>query len=83
MKKFNINDTMYIHILPTGWEHLNIKYGSEYVEKCIKPNKVIINEKEYYPLQCWCVFNMLPASLGFDMLFEPNVLFADSDLENI
>ena len=83
MKKFNINKTMYIHILPTGWNYLKREYGNEYVEKCIKPYKVMINDKEYYAMQCWNVFNTLPASLGFDMLFEPNVLFVDSNLENI
>ena len=83
MKKFNINNIMYIHILPTGLNYLKREYGNEYVEKCIKPNKVMINNKKYYAMQCWDVFNILPASLGFDMLFEPNVLFADSDLENV
>ena len=83
MKKFNINDTMYIHILPAGLNYLKREYGSEYVDKRIKPKKVMINGKEYYAMQCWDVFNTLPASLGFDMLFEPNVLFADSNLENI
>jgi len=83
MKKFNINKTMYIHILPTGWNYLKREYGNEYVEKCIKPKKVMINDKDYYAMQCWDVFNTLPASLGFDMLFEPNVLFADSNLKNI
>ena len=83
MKKFNINNIMYLRILPPGWNYIKREYGGEYVEQCIKPNKVMINDKEYYAMQCWDVFNTLPASLGFDMLFEPNILFADSDLKNV
>ena len=83
MKKFNINNTMYIHILPKGLKYLKNKYGDEYVNKGIKPQKVMIGHKEYYSLQCWNLFNTLPASMGFDMLFEPIVLFKDSDLENV
>ena len=82
MKKFNINKTMYIHILPTGWNYLKREYGGEYVDKCIKPSKVMINGKEYYAMQCWTVFKALPVSVG-DMPFEADVLFADSDLENV
>lgn len=83
MKKFNINNTMYIHILPKGWEHLYHKYGYEYVEKCIKPLKAMIGDKEYYAMQCWDVFITLPACVGMDTLFEPDVLFKDSELENV
>ena len=83
MKKYNINYTMYIHILPKGWEHLKNKYGDEYVEKCIKPIKVMISDKEYYAMQCWDVFNTFPTRVGMDTLFEPDVLFKDSELENI
>ena len=83
MKKFNINNTMYIHILPKGWEYLYKKYGYEYVEKCVKPLKAIIGDKEYYYMQCWDAFNTLPPCVGMDNLFEPDVLFNDNELDNI
>ena len=83
MKKFNINKTMYIHILPTGWNYLKREYGNEYVEKCIKPYKVMINDKEYYAMQCWKVFNTLPACIELNDIFEDDVLFKDSEVKNV
>ena len=43
----------------------------------------MISDKEYYAMQCWDVFNTLPARVGMDTLFEPDVLFKDSELENV
>jgi hypothetical protein len=83
MKKYNVNSTMYIHILPKGWDLLNRKYGSEYVDYSIKPHKVIINGKEYIDMQCWDVFRIFPTTIGRALLFETEVIFKEEDLENI
>ena len=78
MKKYNVNSTMYIHILPKGWELLNRKYGSEYVDYSIKPHQIIINGKEYIDM-----FHILPPTIGRALLFETEVIFKEEDLENI
>lgn len=82
MKKFNINDTMYVCILPKGWEHLNKKYGTKYVEEHIKPRKIMINNKAYYAMQCHDVISTFPVVIGCHLFYETEVLFKDNDLQN-
>ena len=40
MKKFNINDYMYIQINENGWEHLKKTVGGDYIKHCIESRKV-------------------------------------------
>ncbi len=43
MKKFNINEYVYIQITKDGWEHLRNTVGQDYIEACVLINKVEIN----------------------------------------
>jgi hypothetical protein len=79
MKKFNINGYMYIQITDKGWEHLRKTVGDEYIKACIKSNgyNVKINDETWYKMQCWNVFDLLPISIGGNLLFNTNVMFDD------
>ena len=35
MKKFNINDHIYIQITEHGWKHLKKTVGDDYIKHCI------------------------------------------------
>jgi len=77
MRKFNINDYMYIQITEDGWKHLEKTVGKDYIYACIKTKSY---EKEidgeiWYRLQCWSVFDLLPPSFGSRSLFNSNVMF--------
>ena len=39
MRKFNINEYIYVQINELGWEHLRNTVGEDYIKHCIKtPN---------------------------------------------
>ena len=59
MKKFNINNYMYIQINENGWEHLKKSVGEDYIKHCIEPYKTNIEDKVWYKLQCHQVFDLL------------------------
>jgi hypothetical protein len=83
MKKFNINDSMYIKITDAGWKYLKKTVDDEYITYCIKSREKIINGQTWYKLQCWDCFNLMPPNFGGFPLFETNVMFDDEDLEEI
>lgn len=77
MKKFNINEYMYIKITEAGWQHLRQTVGEDYINACIKIpayEKEIEGEK-WYRLQCWVCFDLMPPNFGGQALFESNVMF--------
>jgi hypothetical protein len=85
MKKFNINDYIYIQITEQGWKHLKATVGDEYIKHCItSPHyKVEIDGEIWYRLQCHVVFDLLPPSNHSNLIFNNNVLFDDNSLETL
>ena len=77
MKKFNINYYMYIQITDDGWLHLKNTVGENY----IKSRKETINGEDWYKMQCWDAFHLMPVKLGGQPLFKTNVMFNEGDLE--
>lgn len=82
MKKFNLNDYMYIQIKQNGWDMLNNTVGKDYIKHCIEPYKVNIENKEWYKLQAHVVFDLFPINYGGTSMINTNVMFDDSDLQN-
>lgn len=80
MKKFNINNHMYIQITEYGWKYLKKTVGQDYIKHCIEsPHyKKNINGEVWYRLQCHQVFELLPINSAINPLFNTNVMF-DSD----
>lgn len=81
VKKFNINNHMYIKITSAGWQHLRKTVGEDYIKHCIESKKVEIDNEIWYKLQCWDAFNLLPSNFGGQPLFETNVMFDDTSLK--
>jgi hypothetical protein len=75
MKKFNINEYMYIQITEDGWKHLTKRVGEDYIKHCIDTRKIKIEEEIWHRLQCWQVFDLLPVNFGGRPLFNSNVMF--------
>ena len=75
MIKFNINHYMYIQITEKGWTYLQRTVGQSYIDACITSSKVVINNEDWYRLQCHHVFEVLPISFGMPQLFNSNVMF--------
>ena len=87
MKKFNINNYMYIQINQNGFEYLRNTVGDDYIKNCIDADhcKIIINGEVWYKLQCHQAFDLLPLQIGLNPLFSTNVMFDDAiliDLES-
>jgi hypothetical protein len=81
MKKFNINNTMYVQITEEGWEHLRNTLEPDYIKICIESRMIEIEGEIWYDLQCWEVFNLLPVTFGKRPLFKSNVMFNENDLK--
>lgn len=82
MKKFNINDEVLIHITEKGWIHLRKYVGKDYMKNCIEPRKKVIDNKDYYELQLWTVFDLFPVVMGGDILFETTILIENETTNN-
>ena len=82
MKKFNINEYMYIQITEQGWEHLRKTVGEDYIKNCINADgyKKEINGEIWHRLQCKSVFYLMPIR-GMRPLFNTNVMFDDEALK--
>ena len=83
MKKFNINDYMYIQITEKGWKHLESTVGSDYIRHCINAvgYRKEIEGQIWHRLQAHCVFDLLPMGTGFDLLYNPNIMFDEISLK--
>lgn len=80
LKKFNINDYMYIQINDSGWAHLLKTVGQEYINVCIKTREVEISGEKWYRLQCHVCFDLMPILYSKPM-FNTNVMFDAKSLE--
>jgi hypothetical protein len=80
MKKFNINEYMYIQINENGWEHLKKTVGDDYIKHCIESRKVEVENEVWYRLQCHNVFDLFPINFGGQPTFNTNVMFDDEAL---
>ena len=80
MKKFNINNYMYIQITNTGWQHLKQTVGDDYIKYCIEPYKTDVDGETWYKLQAHEVFDLLPINLSGQVNYNTNVMFDDKDL---
>lgn len=83
MKKFNLNDYMYIQITEDGWKYLEKTVGINYINNCIKTPYYthIFNGETWYRLQCWNCFDLMPPNFGGKSLFKTEVMFDDEDLD--
>jgi len=82
MRRFDINDYMYIQIEPEGWQHLSMTVGRDYIIHCIESRKVIIAGQDWYRLQCHNVFELFPIRMGFKSPFKTTVMFDDYALKD-
>jgi len=86
LRKFNVNDYVYIQITEDGWNHLNKTLKPEYIKHCILPKKVVISEYDdipWYRLQLHEVMSILPISGMFDVKYRTNIMFDELDLKEI
>jgi hypothetical protein len=81
MKKYNINNYMYVQITNAGFEHLNKYFPEDYIKHCIENKKVEIDGETWYRLQCHEPFEILPSHFGEEVLFKTTVMFDEKDLE--
>lgn len=75
MKKFNINDYMYIQITEDGWKHLENTVEKDYIKHCITAPcyTIIVNNQTWYRLQFHHVLELFPINTVGKILFETNV----------
>lgn len=83
MKKFNINNTMYVQITAEGFKYLRDTVGDDYIKSCVETYKKEINGEIWYELQCWAAFDIMPPNFGGRMKFLSNVMFRDKDIIDI
>lgn len=81
MKKFNINDDIYIQITEYGWEHLKKTVGDDYIKHCIESRKIKIKSETWYKLQCHNVFDLFPINYFGKLYFNTNIMIDDNDLK--
>ena len=80
MKKFNINNYIYVQINESGWQHLSMTVEQGYITNCIKNRKVVINGVDWYRLQCHNVFDLFPMDGTFCCHIGTTIMFDESDL---
>lgn len=83
MKKFNINDHIYVQITEEGWKYLKQELSKDYITHCIENRQCTINGEIWYRLQCHQVFELMPINFVGPTLFNTNIMLDDSDLKNI
>ena len=84
MKKFNINNHMYIQITSEGWKYLQHVNTESYIRQCVLSKEVLIEGKPWYRLQTHEIFSMFPVQItGRLPLFETTVMFDDEDLTEV
>ena len=83
MKKFNINEYIYIQITKQGWDHLEKTVGADYILHWIKApeHEAVIDGKIWYRLQMHEVFSLLSNPVGGPLYFGTEIMFVDKDLK--
>ena len=51
MKKFNLNNYVFVQITEYGWEKLKETVGNDYIQHCILSKEIIIFGEKWYKLQ--------------------------------
>jgi hypothetical protein len=82
MKKFNLNDKMYIKIKDKGWEHLKNTKRIDYINVVIGRSAVVIEDELWYELQGHEVFNLFGGSLFQNELIGIDIMFNNEDLKS-
>lgn len=84
MKKFNINNHMYIRITEDGWKHLRKEVGEDYIKLCIDRDEYrhVIDGVVWHRLQVHEIFDILPNTSSSKLLFETDVMFDEEVLKN-
>ncbi len=77
MKKFNINDYIYIQITPEGWSYLKKTVGKDYLKDTERKE---INGETWHRLQAHEVFRLL--STDDEIFLNANVLIEDQYLKS-
>ena len=83
MKKYNINNYMYVQITEAGFEHLNKYFPEDYIKHCVENKKVEIDGETWYQLQCHEAFELFPRHFSEEVLFKTTVMFEEKDFEEI
>ena len=81
MKKFNLNDHIYIQINASGWKYLKKTVGDDYIETCLESRKKEIDGEVWYRLQCHQVFSLLPIQPGAFQFLQSNIMIDDEELK--
>lgn len=81
LKKFNINDYIYIQITEKGWAHLEVTVGNDYIKHCIESYKQIIDGETWYRLQAHQVFELLPITGNNKILYFTNIMIDNKSLK--
>ena len=82
MKKFNINEYIYIQITDKGWAHLKETVGNDYIKHCIDTEgyRKEINGETWHRLQAHSVFELLPITGNNAILYNSNIMIDDKAL---
>ena len=81
MKRFNLNDKMYIQINDKGWEYLKNTKRIDYINVVIGRNAVTIENELWYELQGHEVFNLFGGSLFHNEPIGIDIMFNNEDLK--
>lgn len=83
MKKFNINDYIYIQITELGWKHLKETVGHDYIKHCIDTEsyRKEIGGQIWYRLQAHHAFELLPTTDNSKILYNTTIMIDDSALK--
>ena len=82
MKKFNINEYIYIQITDDGWKHLKETVGDEYINHCIDTEtyKKEIDGEVWYRLQAHEVFSLLPMT-SIRLFYNTTIMLDEAALK--
>ena len=83
MKKFNINDYIYIQITEQGWTFLRKTKEIDYIQFCIESMKIEIENVTWYRMQCHAVFDLFPINFGGQPMFNTNIMIDDESIAEV
>lgn len=85
MKKFNLNDHIYIQITEDGWDHLRKTVSETYINACIDNDhyRKVIDGQTWYRIQAYEVFSLFPVGTRVVTYFKLNVLIDEENLKPI